>query len=134
MAARKTAHEKVMDLVERELKKDPKASTTELYEKARRVSRTVSRLSIRQFHAKYPLQVKRRHSGKKPKRPSPKKKSPKPATRAKGVPEVDRAAIRDALLSFARELTAAEGKAQLIDVLSGVDKHVEKVLKAARRG
>lgn len=57
MAAAKS--ERVMDMVRRELQKNPTIKSQDLFEKAKKIDSGLSNLSIRQFHASYPLQVKR---------------------------------------------------------------------------
>jgi hypothetical protein len=52
--------EKVMRMVEAELGKNPDASVDELFDKAKGLNSGVARMSRRQFHARYPLQVKRK--------------------------------------------------------------------------
>jgi hypothetical protein len=52
-------NERIMEFVRREIAKDPDISSTSLYEKAKKLDRSISRLDLRQFHARYPLQVKR---------------------------------------------------------------------------
>lgn len=112
---------KVMELVDREIRKNPDVETGELYEKARKVDEGIGELTLRQFHARYPLQVKRKLAPRKPRRPRRRRKA-----------EADRQAIRDVLLRFARDVTAAEGSAELIDALAAVDDYVDEVVKAAR--
>ena len=55
-----TVDDKVMSAVEAALKKDPDVSVDELFAMAKGISPSVGKLSKRQFHAQYPLQVKRR--------------------------------------------------------------------------
>ncbi len=55
-----TVDEKIRAAVEAALKKNPKATVDELYELAKGISRSVTRMNKRQFHARYPLQIKRR--------------------------------------------------------------------------
>ena len=117
-------NDKVMQFVERELKKNPKASTTELYGKAEKVSRSVSNLSIRQFHAKYPLQMKRKLAAKKPRKPRAKAKQKPTGT------DANREAIRQVLLGFAKDVAAAEGQAETIEIMANLDGYVDKVAKA----
>lgn len=50
----------VMRVVEQALESDEEISTEELYERARKVNPSVKNLTLRQFNARYPLQVKRR--------------------------------------------------------------------------
>lgn len=126
--------DKVMTFVERQLKKDPKISSRQLFERARKMDSAVARLSLRQFHAKYPLQVKRRLAPKK----RTKKRTPKPAAapRARRAPAPrvsgDEAAIRRVLLRFAKDVSAAEGKTETIEILANVDRYVADIMKAAR--
>lgn len=137
--------DKVMSLVERELEKDPKISSQALYDKAQKVDPEVAKLTLRQFHAKYPLQVKRRSSApKKKKGPArrtkrTRKTAKKPTARAgKGAARSRTAsadgsheAVRKVLLRFAKDVSAAEGKAETIDVLAKVDRYVTDILKAS---
>jgi len=51
---------KIMAMVERMLAKNPDVSVGALFDKAKGMDSSIRRLSRRQFHARYPLQVKRR--------------------------------------------------------------------------
>lgn len=55
--------DQVMLMVEQTLKRRPDASTDELQQKAKEIDPKTAKLTRRQFHAKYPLQVKRRTPG-----------------------------------------------------------------------
>ena len=105
-AAKKQPHERVMEFVERELKKNPEIGSSDLFKRAKKVSRTVSGMTIRQFHAKYPLQVKRRLAPKKSRKLRAKPGKPrKPAPRrTMKAPTANREAIRAILLNFAKDL------------------------------
>jgi hypothetical protein len=61
--------EKVLSAVEAALMKNPGATVDELFAVALGVNEAVAGLSKRQFHARYPLQVKRKMSPPKPRRP-----------------------------------------------------------------
>jgi hypothetical protein len=133
-------NEKVMEMVRKELKANPDAENKDLYRKAEKLDASIGDLSLRQFHARYPLQVKRKRAAKKRssksttrkkggKRTSTKKRTGKAA---KG--EVDRQAIRSTLLQFARDVSAADGKAEMIDLLGNVDDYVEDVVGALDGG
>jgi hypothetical protein len=50
---------RIMDMVRKEIQKNPSVSSEELFEKAKKVDRGIGSLNVRQFHARYPLQVKR---------------------------------------------------------------------------
>ena len=136
-AAKKKPHERVMEFVERELKKNPKIGSSDLFKKAKKVSRSVSGMTIRQFHAKYPLQVKRRLAPKKPRKPAkarkPRQSPARKPTRRRAAKTAggNRDAIRVVLLSFAKDLSAAESQLATIEVLANLDKYVDRVVKAA---
>ena len=56
---------KVMALVASELEKNPDVSVEDLYSMAKKANRGVARMSRRQFHARYPLQIKRKQGAAK---------------------------------------------------------------------
>lgn len=58
----------VMTMVRSELQKNPGAGSGELYEKAKKMNRAIGRLSVQQFHARYPLPVLRERAAAKRKR------------------------------------------------------------------
>lgn len=148
MAARSKKDEtnpKVMELVEKELEKNPDASVDELWDKARKIDPSVAKLTKRQFHARYPLQIKRRKSrGSKKKTTSRKKRaSGKPAAKkatgkrasrkesSPAAPTANREAVRTVFLAFASDLAAAEARKDVVKVLAGVDTYVNRAMKAA---
>ncbi len=130
--------DKVMQLVEKELKKNPKATAKELQQKAKAVSEAVGKLSVRQFHAKYPLQVRRRLAPKKPRRAAPKaraaaKRPRRAAPKARAARgQVNREAIRNTLMTFAKDVSAAEGKSETIAVLGKLDNYIDAIIRATR--
>ncbi len=131
--------DKVMSFVQDELRKNPDAKTSDLYEKAKGTLPSVKQLTVRQFHARYPLQIKRRQAAAakdkqkeaKPARPRRRVSRRKAAAQAAGS-NGDRDAIRKVLLKFAGDLSAAEARKDLVKVLANVDSYVDDVLKAAR--
>ena len=151
---------KVMSMIEAELKKDPSISNEALLAKAKKIDRSVGKLSARQFNARYPLQVKRRKDGPKAKasakggRPAKKKaraakaKAP-PAPKKAGRPRKKRAAssapaarsaagsgggnreaVRKVLLDYARKVASADSKTDIVDLVIDVDRYVDRVMKA----
>lgn len=122
-----TAADKVMQMVEKELSKNPDVSNEKLYEKAKSVDDSIADLSLRQFHAKYPLQVKRRSA---PKRAPAGSSGRKRKSRRKRRGEPDREAVRRTLLRFAKEISAAEDKAATIDLMADLDRVVDEVVEA----
>lgn len=133
--------EKVLKLVEEGVKANPKVTARELYEKAKAVASAIGELSVRQFNAIYLLPVKRRLGkgapAKAPARKAPAKKAaarrPARRTRARreAPPAADRDAIRAVLLDFAKRVAGAEGKGQMVDLIAGIDRWVDRVAKAA---
>lgn len=118
----------VFAAVEAALKKNPSASVDELMEIAKGVSPAVGKLSKRQFHARYPLQVKRKMSPSKPGR----RRARKATARKRGATggSNGREAVRSAFLRFASDLAGAEARKDVVRVVANVDKYVEEVLKA----
>ncbi len=125
------ADEKVMGLVEKELEKDPDASVTELYDKAKAAHPSVGQLTHRQFNARYPLQVKRRKSQKSRKRSSPRRSTR--SSKNAAVDGAQREKIRATFLDFASDLASAEQRSELVNVLAGVDKYVDQVIKTVSK-
>lgn len=139
-------NQKVMALVESEIRKNPKVSNEELFEKARKVDKNVADLSRRQFHARYPLQVRRGFSlggraAAAPRQAPAKAKTaaPRQAAKAKAAAETivkstggdaDRAVVRRVLFQFARDVAAADDKAAVLAVMGDVDKYVDRVVEA----
>ena len=80
-------------------------------------------MTIRQFNATYPLQVKR---------------SQMPRSRRGGRPAgsrraADRERVRAVLLDLAREVAAADDKGRLVEVVGGMDRWVDRVLGMGTR-
>ena len=120
--------EKVMALVEEELKKKPDASVDELYEKAKAAEPSVGQLTYRQFNARYPLQVKRKKSQKSAggnSRRGGNRSRPKASSRLSQRDEV-----RAAFLAFAMDVLAAEDRKELVRVLVTVDTYVDRVIRS----
>lgn len=127
-------NEKVMEMVRKQLDANPDAENRDLYEKAQKIDASIGDLSLRQFHARYPLQVKRKRAAKSRSKKGGRKgggrrKAAKKKAKA-AAGSVDRETIRSTLLRFARDVSAAEGKAETIDLLSKVDDYVEDVVGA----
>lgn len=130
------ANPKVMEMIEAELKQNPDISNKELFDKASQIDKGIAKLSPRQFNAMYPLQVKRalkprKRGGRKPK-----------ASRAKGVRGASRARagggggdsrdrVRSVLLDLAKDIANAQGKGDVVDVVAGIDRYVDRAIKAA---
>jgi len=130
--------EKAMKFVEETLKKSPMIELDELFQRTKKVSSPIRRLSKRQFNARYPLQVKRRRAlaararstGKKKAAPLPNGRKPrKPRVQSSETRDV----VRQVLLQFAADIAAAEERKDLVKVVAGVDRYVDRVLKETAR-
>ncbi len=136
-------NEKVMTMVEKELARKPDTSTTDLHELAKKVDPTIGKLSVRQFHARYPLQVKRRKSlakggGRRRKSPATgdgtrgrRGRTGTPRTRAGAARSSE---VHGVLIEFAKEVSAANdrGPTAMLDVISNLDGWVTRIEKARR--
>jgi hypothetical protein len=129
------ANPKVMDMIRRELEKDPDTPNSALLEKAKKIDSSVGKLSARQFNATYPLQVKRamkpsrkRTARRKTKRAAQRVAPKSGATRPKGD-STDK--VRAVLLDLAKAVANAEGKGDVVEVVAGIDRYVDRAIKAA---
>ena len=124
---------KVMEMVRAELTSNPDISNQELRDKATSIDRDIDQLSARQFNARYPLQVKRQlNPPKRRKRKKPAaagRKARRPASNGTGSAGRDK--VRNVLLELARDVANAQGKGEVVDVIVGIDKYVDRVVKAA---
>ncbi len=131
------ANPKVMEMIESELKKDPDISNKALFEKASKMDKGVASLSPRQFNAMYPLQVKRALKPRKPRKRKKAKASPAQSrsagrpksgrgSSAKGGNERDR--VRSVLLALAKDIANADGKGDVVDVVAGIDRYVDRIV------
>lgn len=154
--------QRVMDMVRREIQKNPAVGSQELFDKAKKMDGSMNSLNIRQFHAGYPLQVKRllkptpkgaavktpaRRGPGRPRKipaapavtaaaktPVRRRRRRAPATPTAGAAAPARAGrdtVRSILIKFAGEVAAADGKADVVQVIGGMDRYVDQVLRAA---
>jgi hypothetical protein len=124
------ANPKVMEMIRDELKKNPDISNPELLEKARKIDPSIKKLSARQFNATYPLQVKR---AMKPRKKTPRKPRKTAASRGTARAGTDgREQVRSVLLDLAKDVANAQGKGDVVDVIAGIDRYVDRVVKAAK--
>jgi hypothetical protein len=130
--------EKVMKMVEQELAKNPDASVDELFDKAKGMNRGVARMTRRQFHARYPLQVKRRAGAGKRRRKGRKggrkaaavkagRRGPGRPPKAAGGDRRD--AVRQVFLRFAQDVAAADTPAALVKLILNVDRYVDEATR-----
>lgn len=116
-----TVDEKIRAAVAAALKKNPQATVDELYDLGKSISRSVAKMNKRQFHARYPLQIKRKAkiaarkaTGAKPKAKVARKKRAatggKAAVKKAGVAR--KKAVTKKAKAAARKTTAAARKAR----------------------
>ena len=128
----------VMEFVERTLEGNPNIANADLFAGAREIDPSVAQLSARQFHAKYPLQVKARLAravAPEPETPpapevltSEEPTAPEAPSAVAGEP----LAVRRLLLDLAKELANAESKAEVIEVIARLDDYVAEIMEAAQ--
>jgi hypothetical protein len=137
---------KVLDMVRREMAKDPAVTNDTLRKKATAIDSSVRKLTPLQFHGTYRLTASRAlASGGNAKRQpvtagsgkgrvatgtrGPRKRAPVSA--ATGDGRADRATVRATLLELAGEVAGAESKTDIIAVLGSLDQYVDRILAAA---
>jgi len=122
--------ERIMALVEKELAANPRAGSRDLFEKAKAAVPSAADLNIRQFHARFPLQVKRKQSLKESARS--RRRSRTPRTRhVSSTGPTSRDQVRAIFLRFAEDLSGADQRSDLVRVLASVDQYVDEAVKAA---
>ncbi len=128
----------VMEYVERMLEVNPGITNADLFAGAREIDPSVGQLTGRQFHARYPLQVKARLAraaapeAKAPPEPEVPTAEETAAADAPPVKAGDPVAVRRLLLDLAKELASAESKAEVIEVMARLDEYVAEIMEAAR--
>lgn len=124
---------RVMEMVSKELEKDPHVRASVLYEKALEIDQSIKDLSVRQFHARYPLPLKRkRTAGKKAggRRASSAGRKARGSSKPESSP---RERVRRIILDFAGDLARAESRASIVEVLGNVDEYVDRVMRTTGR-
>ena len=128
----------VMEFVARTLEADPGISNADLFAGAREIDPSVADLSARQFHAKYPLQVKARlarDAAAESEAPPEPDAPPAEETAGADAPATgtgDPAAVRRLLLDLAKEIANAKSQAETIGVMARLDDYVAEIMKAAQ--
>jgi hypothetical protein len=154
--AERPVDERVLALVRREMSKNADLSSSELFEKAKSISPAMRRLTIQQFHGRYPLRVsrelakagggakrraKRGRPAKAARKPAPSPAptpvaAPKPAAPRPAAPRTAAAtaaaqdSIRKVLLELAQAVASSDA-ANLVMVVGQIDRYVDRI-QAAR--
>lgn len=115
--------QEIFSMIEETLSEDPEISNAELQEKAAEIEPSIADLSTRSFHARYPLQVKRRMSADRG-------EDGEDGGRDEAAEREElRAVVRQTLLDFARDVAGAGDRGEVIEVLTGVDEYVDRVME-----
>jgi len=122
--------DKVYAAVETALTKNPAASVDDLFALAKGINSSVGRLTKRQFHARYPLQVKRRMNPSKRRKKAAGKTTQAAGRRTPRAAGSVRDSVRSTFLRFASEVAGAESRKDMVKVVAGVDRYVDDVLTA----
>ena len=127
----------VMEYVERTLESNPGIANADLFAGAREIDPSVGQLTGRQFHARYPLQVKARLARAAAPEPKTPPEPEVPTAEEPTAPDLSSAeegdplAVRRLLLDLAKELASAESKAEVIEVMARLDDYVAEIMEAA---
>lgn len=133
----------ILEMVERQLDRPNPPDTTVLYRRAMHfIDRDVRHLSLQQFNAKFPLQVKRRRAKERADaRTSRSSRGPRtgeaaaaPTGRSDGREgrsgkERLRERLRCAMIDYAKRVAGAEGRGELVEAVPRVEEYVERALE-----
>jgi hypothetical protein len=132
-------NEEVLARVRELLDKYPELNARQLHDMAVRMDTSLAAMPLRSFHARYVLPIKRaRAAAARP--PAPRRKRAVKAaggrrasrTRASSAhaheADAQRTRVRGLLVTFARDIAAAESRADLVDVLGRIDTYVDDIL------
>ena len=96
-----TLDDQIRAMIEKVLRQNRKAPTTELFEEAARIKKSIRKLKLNQFRGRYVLAVSRKLSGKKP---GPKKGQKRKAIRVNKKIQPYNEALREAFEAKKAEL------------------------------
>lgn len=120
-----------MQMVRGQLERESPPPLAALYGRAVRLNPEIRELSLRQFNARYPLQVrrqlKREQRGLRPSGDGRRSTGQERNPGRTASPEL-RARIRVILIQYAKAVAGARTTAEVIDVLEGVEVYVDAVM------
>lgn len=122
------SREQVFAMIEEALRNDPDVSNSVLQQRAAEIDPSIAELSARSFNARFPLQVKRHLAAEAEEEEEAKEEK---QTAASAPREELRTAVREALISFARKVTGAEHRGEVIDVVLKIEDYVDGVMEKA---
>jgi len=146
--------DRVLALVRREMSKNAGLTSSELFEKAKSISPAMRRLTIQQFHGRYPLRVSRelakaggggKRGGKRSRRVKAARRRTAPAVKAPAAraaapavkapaaraaaPAASDESIRKVLLELAQAVASSDA-ANLVMVVGQIDRYVDRIRAA----
>lgn len=119
----------VLQRVKTELERDSTMSVENLKAVAKEIDPKVGKLSLRQFNARYVLPLKRKKSARR------KRSEAGTSSKASRIAGDNgkREAMRKVFLEFARDLSQAESRAAIVEVVSGLDRYVDRALSVPKK-
>lgn len=126
--------DKILEMVRRQLARAEPPSTEALYGRAVRIDASVRELTLRQFHARFPLRVYRERARTEAKKEGPAAAPEAPHTEGPGSDEEDRAALRQLFLDVAKDVAGLSSGPELIDWMAGrLEDYVDRAADALGR-
>lgn len=133
----------VVAMVEKAITENPEISTADLYNQARDLNPAIGDLNRRQFHARYPLQIRRRQSSQAKAQeeevlgvptmeaveasiPNPRRPRRIRAIQAEVVDPKD--LLRRKFLEFAGEFAGATNQQETIQVVLGLEQTLDEIV------
>lgn len=122
-------NEAVLQRMKVELERDSAMSVENLRAVAKDIDSKVGKLSLRQFNARYVLPLRRKKS-------TPKRRIQ--AGRSSAATSIagdngTRESMRKVFLEFAQDLSQAESRAAIVEVVSGLDRYVDRALSVSKK-
>ncbi len=108
--------ERVMYLVESLMERHPQMANQELQQEAAEVDPAIADLTLRQFYARFPLQIRRKQNPQWAEKATRARRPGKSPTRDE---------IRGGLLEVAAQLADAESHSELVTAIAGIDEIVD---------
>lgn len=125
MTLSEDAKQRILKMCREQLSRRKPPDTEALYGRAVRIDPGVREMSLRQFHATFPLQVRRERAR------SNERQEPSEGTGSTKDPDGQfREAVRQVLLDFAIGFSDAEGVAGMVNAWEQLDDHVARIFRA----
>lgn len=117
---------KVLSYVEAAIKRNPNRTSKSLYEAAVKIDPEISKLDLRRFHSRYPLQVRRKLQKAQSSGEAKTNGKPRKPKRRK---DDRRQEVRDILLEFASKVASSlDSRKDLVEVIGNLDTYVDRLV------